>query len=333
LEETLYIIGNGFDRYHSLDTLYTSFGKFLKERDNEVYELLLNYFGLPDLTNNDLNKNQDSLLWANLETSLSYLDFETVLDDNENYIASPSSNDFEDSDYSSYGIQMEIIVKKLTIEFCELFRQFILEVKFPESVEGKHLNFEKNSIFLNFNYTDTIEKYYGIKTERILYLHGKAKNKNDKIILGHGIKPEKFQIKESQMPKNLSEEEQDLWRQEKSDNYDFSYELGKDEIITYFKNSFKHTDEIIQNNNSFFSRIKHIKKIIVIGHSISEVDQPYFKKIINELKGREIIWKITYYSESEYESHIEKIKKLGIDLNSVELIKIESLKPILPELF
>lgn len=41
-----------------------------------------------------------------------------------------------------------------------------------------------NSLFLNFNYTDTLEKTYNICSENILYIHGKALN-GDRLIIGH----------------------------------------------------------------------------------------------------------------------------------------------------
>jgi hypothetical protein len=49
--KTLYIIGNGFDIHHNLDTRYQSFANYLAENNSDVYDLLLNYYGLPDITN------------------------------------------------------------------------------------------------------------------------------------------------------------------------------------------------------------------------------------------------------------------------------------------
>lgn len=48
--KNLYIIGNGFDLYHGLDTKYQTFAKYLAENDSEVYDLLLTYYGLPDIS-------------------------------------------------------------------------------------------------------------------------------------------------------------------------------------------------------------------------------------------------------------------------------------------
>lgn len=36
----LYIIGNGFDRFYGLPTLYADFGNYIKSHDQEFYEHL-----------------------------------------------------------------------------------------------------------------------------------------------------------------------------------------------------------------------------------------------------------------------------------------------------
>ena len=55
----LYIIGNGFDLHHKMDTTYASFGLFLKEYNYEVYELLLEHYGFSDLN----RLNQESIAY------------------------------------------------------------------------------------------------------------------------------------------------------------------------------------------------------------------------------------------------------------------------------
>ncbi|MBK7632980.1 MAG: hypothetical protein IPJ13_00905 [Saprospiraceae bacterium] len=49
----LYIIGNGFDLHHNLDTWYSSFGLFLKKTYIDIYDVFLEYYGFGDLDEND----------------------------------------------------------------------------------------------------------------------------------------------------------------------------------------------------------------------------------------------------------------------------------------
>lgn len=41
----------------------------------------------------------------------------------------------------------------------------------------------------------------------------------------------------------------------------------------------KDTASILDNNSKYFDNMKSITEIIVLGHSLGEVDWPYFKKI------------------------------------------------------
>ena len=329
---TLYIIGNGFDRYHGLDTRYQSFALFLKSKHNCIYEMFTQYYGLPDLDENDKASLYDPL-WADFENALAKLDFQSVLEDNTDYLANPSSPDFRDRDWNTYQIEMEMIVDKLTKDLYKAFKEFILAVEFPENIDNKILDFKNDSAFLNFNYTDTLEQYYFIKASRILYIHGKAKNPGSILVLGHGREPSTFKEEVVKEPNGLSEEELKMWRDNMADEYDYSYELGKGELMSYFNGSFKSTQEIIQKNQAYFYDLKNVKEVFVLGHSVSEIDQPYFKSVIQGISDKKTTWTITYYSGSEHDSHLAKLIAVGLDKSQINLVKMETLKRSVPTLF
>lgn len=44
----------------------------------------------------------------------------------------------------------------------------------------------KNSLFLNFNYTRTIEQVYGIKASDICHIHGEVSSRTEGIYFGNG---------------------------------------------------------------------------------------------------------------------------------------------------
>ena len=186
----LYIIGNGFDSYHGLDTKYWSFAKYLNQIDKEVYELVLKYYGLPDIS-----KNYEYDAWAKFELSMADLDFEQVLDDYSDSIANLGGEDFRDSDWHTYQIDMERIVEKLTKRLISIFNDFIVNVQYPDNIEDSKLKLLSPSIFLSFNYTDTLQRYYNISIKDICYIHDKSSKEECKIILGHGTDPSKFEVK------------------------------------------------------------------------------------------------------------------------------------------
>ena len=240
--KTLYIIGNGFDLHHGLDTKYQSFGLFLKEKYSLLYDNLIEYYGLPTLDSDDDDTYYDSQ-WADFENALANLDFEYILDENTDFLPDIASDDFRDRDLHTYQQVMEQIVDDLTEKLYKVFKEFILNVKLPADISDKKLNVKTDAIFLNFNYTNTLEKYYEIKGSQILYIHNRA-NSDELLILGHGTDPNEFKPKAPIPPEGLSKEELYEWEQRIGEDYDYSYDSGKDELLTYFERSHKSTKEI-----------------------------------------------------------------------------------------
>lgn len=330
---TLYILGNGFDLYHSLDTKYQSFAKYLEKVDCEVYDLILNYYGLPHLTADSSNK--EYALWARFEEALADLDYEQVLEDNSGLTASLGDPDFRDRDWHSYQIEMELIIEKLTDNLKSRFTKFILSLNYPINIDHVRINLNSESLFLNFNYTDTLERYYSIERSRICYIHNKvekpkAANKrtlesNTQIILGHGTDPANYVDKDEVPPEGLSDEELDQWNEQMADQYEYSYDSAKSEILTYYTKSFKNSKDVISDNYGFFSEINNILNVFVLGHSISNVDIEYFKMIKSRI-AKKAIWNVAYYSDLEKKNHLQTLTDLGIDAQNINQIRIEDLK-------
>lgn len=322
--ETLYIIGNGFDRYHGLKTSYQNFGFFLQENYSNLYDNLVEYYGLPEIDPDDDDSYNDPL-WADFENALAELDFETILDENSGYLPDYASDEFRDRDYHAYQQVMERIVENLTCSLCKAFADFILNVEFPESSKVLLLKLDRNSMFFNFNYTSTLEHYYRINKSQIIYIHNKAESIDDTIILGHGVKPDNFKTEEIQEPEGLTDEQLSEWRQDMSDSYDYAYETGKEELISYFEKSFKPTNEIIEQNQQFFMKLSGIRDVYVLGHSLSEVDIPYFEKIKDSVNG-DAIWHVSNYYPEEKLSHSETLLKLGIKQENIQMIQLKDLQ-------
>ena len=317
----LYVIGNGFDLYHGLDTSYLSFGIFLKNSYPLIYEYLTQYHGISDITNR--LESSGLYLWSEFEVALADLDYEAILEDYSDYLASPGSEDFRDRDWGAFQIEIEKVIDEITINLFNAFHEFILSVKFPVSVDYKLLGIDKDGLYLNFNYTDSLEKLYNINKNNILYIHNQA-SLDDSVILGHGLNPKDLEPKEPEPPTDLSDEDYEEWAQMMSDSYDYSYELGKHEVIRYFAEAHKNTSSIIKENENFFLGLKDIKVVYVLGHSLSEVDIPYFNKIIDCVND-DANWIVTYFSEEEKLSLKETLIKCGVRNSMINLIKMNDL--------
>lgn len=317
----LIVVGNGFDIYHGLDTRYISFGKFLKRNYSTIYEHLLELYGF-----SDIDSASEDQLWAEFEHSLSLLDGDTVLENNSDYIARPASEGFRDRDWGAFAIEIETLVDELTEKLFKAFKEFILQVKFPSDNEVKASKLKLNSddLYLTFNYTNTLERYYKIPSKKIVYIHGKADLSENELLLGHGINPENFRGKKVEPPEGLTIEEVNEWQDNMADSYDHSYELGKDALLHYFTRSFKETSIVINDNRHFFNNLKNIKEILVLGHSLSEVDVPYFSKILTSVNSA-AVWFVTYYGDNEKAMHQHSLKNLGVEDDNVKLIEMSAL--------
>jgi len=315
----LYVIGNGFDVHHELDTKYTSFGLYLKNHYPDVYEVLLEHYGFGELEPKSPSSMSDPL-WSEFETNLSNLDTESVLEAHIESMPCYADPNFRDRDRYIFRTDMEQILELLTNKLYKAFKEFILAVKFPPLNDKKLIRLDRNATFLTFNYTDTLAKYYGVHDQNVLFIHNKAKEESEKLVLGHGIDPTAFEDKPIKPPEGLNDEEHEEWIQFQSDKYDYSFEIGKDEINKYFRKTFKGTHEIIERNEKFFSSLGNIDEVYVIGHSLSNVDLPYFSKLINSVK-TDAKWIVTFYSPEDKQRHFNTLNGLGI--SNISVVRIE----------
>ena len=100
----------------------------------------------------------------------------------------------------------------------------------------------------------------------------------------------------------------------------YAADQASSKIEGYFYDSAKKTEEIIINNLEFLNGLKDIKNIVVIGHSLSPVDHPYFRKIIEVNNFPEKLhWEISYHTE-EGKYRIKKFANMfDIAENNIEM--------------
>jgi len=315
MSKTLYIIGNGFDLHHGLKTSYYDFAQYLKTKDSNLYDLLEKYIAFAQ---------SDKDLWGKFEENLAGLDADQILEDNKNYLPNIASDAFRSGDMHVFPDIMDGIFINLTTDLIEVFQKFILDVEIPKSVYEKEINIDKNSLFLSFNYTNTLETIYKIEPKIILYIHNSPFYRYDSIILGHGMDPESFKEKAPHPPEGLTKEEEERW-QEEHDDYDYSYDTGKENLMKYFSHSYKPTKEIISKNKSFFSKLGGIDNIFILGHSLSSVDIPYFEEIVKSASPN-VHWTVSYYYGAEKETHLIALTTLGIKEENITFVELQELQ-------
>ena len=82
----------------------------------------------------------------------------------------------------------------------------------------------------------------------------------------------------------------------------------KEKIIAKLE---KKCDDIIVDNSDFFEGIRNISRIVVLGHSLSEVDMPYFREISRQI-GKEVTWDISYHTKDDLKRISEFKRELNI---------------------
>lgn len=312
--DTLYIIGNGFDRHHNLKTSYYDFSKYLKEKDSSLYNLLEDYVTYP---------NTDEDCWYRFEENLAGFDIDALIEENKDYLPDIASDNFRDRYLYTFPDVMSEKLKSLTIDLFAVFEHFIIEVVEPKTALENKIELNTNALFFNFNYTPTLESLYRIKKSNILYIHNIAGS--EEIILGHGIDPAKLTEEKEVMPDGLSDEEKHHWYEKQNDNFDYSFDTGKETIYQYFKDSYKPTIDIIKNNTSFFRKLNSITKVFVFGHSLANVDLPYFEEIIKNIANNSK-WTVSYYGDNELELHKTTLEEMGLNTENISFIELSDIQ-------
>ncbi len=308
----LYIIGNGFDIHHGLRTSYSDFCTYLKINNPEFYQYIDKY----------IDFDNSNTLWEDFENDLSKLKMDEILSDNSIYLPNILDETFKMGEFNNFPDALRQEKDSIVIGLRKNFESFLKSVKIPLSVMQRIVKINKDSYFLTFNYTDTLERLYSIDSRQILYIHNSIKDGN--IVFGHGISPEKFKEKALLPPNNLNALEKNEWFQ-KNDTWDYSFDVGKENLLEYFFETYKHTSELIKNNLSFFQNLNNIKCVFVLGHSLSDNDLPYFKEIIKNTPSS-IKWVLSFYSNKDYLNILNKLPNLGLKFENIELIKIEEIQ-------
>lgn len=284
MSSKLYIIGNGFDMHHGIPSSYGSFKDYVEETDRELYEELNKYF------------NPESL-WSDFEQTLQYIDTEEMVDYAMNFLESYSNPDWSDAMHHDYQYELEKKIDLVTEDLKRHFLNWILSLKIENHYQVDLLAFDKKAKFLNFNYTKTLEQLYKIDEKNIFYIHNKALDTNSLLILGHSRNP--ADVKSFNDTADI-------------ENQDTRVTEGNELLDNYFLETYKNSKEIINDNEQYFKNLSNVVEVVVVGHSMSEVDAPYFDKIVSVIDRENVIWKISYYDSKNIKTSKELLLNFGV---------------------
>lgn len=261
--KTLYIIGNGFDLMHRVPSSYYSFRDSLGKRNGlrESLELAL--------TEEDI--------WADFENALGTLNLDLM---GSRHIVNMWLDNFgyyddEDAGAAEFYMAVEAAANpiiNLVEELHPAFRRWINRLEIGTDDKPLSGLICADGKVLDFNYTEFIETLYGVHNYNICYIHGN-RTRNEQLILGHKSDVTLPFYEKERKPKNHRQAVIDVAQENVFDI------IGQyDDMLT------KNSREIIGRHQDFFSGLKEIDQIVVLGHSLSGVDWDYFAEVKRNVK-------------------------------------------------
>lgn len=287
----LYIIGNGFDLHHGLPTSYWCYKEYLKITEPEFvdrFDDFIKRYVIPNVVDVvvDIEK------WSELESYTKFIygfDVEEILEE-----ALASAED--DMDRASYWHDIQYMSDKYSEWINGIrtsFFEWIKTIKYSPNMKDKDLPIDKNAMYLNFNYTNTLEVLYEVPHENILHIHG---NLSEDIIFGNNEVPEA--VIESSLLEINTHEDAD-WRISEASEI-------LNSVLNQTKLYYKDTLTQINKNKRFFEQIKECEGIIIMGFGFGDEDDDYMDEIANQVRNLKRI-KVYYHEDKDIENFKEKL--------------------------
>ena len=323
----LYIIGNGFDMHHGINSSYFEYRMWLKKNHEDIYWKIVSLFYVDDESNESiiqLEKKQHPW-WKNFENSRGNIDLAEIVDNCVfNNYPDISSEEFRDRDYHAPEIDAELKLSTLVSDIKSTFEEWICSLNEPKITEKIFL-FIKNTFFISFNYTDTLENLYLIPRKSICYIHGKADN-NEELVIAHNKSWEDLMELADNTPEPPNEcvtpEELEEWY---SFHGDFITDQTRDVAVREYVNLRKDTLRIMSDNEQMFKSLSNVEKVYVYGFSFSDVDIHYIKELISIISPL-ARWEISYYSDSEMDDFSKIMQSLNVHSERMTFVKLKDLK-------
>ena len=275
----LYILGNGFDMAHGLNTSYSAFEKYVRTYHKDLYLFLGTMY----------RNNDPGWLWKDYERNLSNVDIAGMT---AKYIRLWKEMERH---------KLQNFFDTIYDDLQTLFHKWVVSINMTDCTGIMDLNTE--DYYISFNYTNVLETIYHIPRSHICYIHNDTKNQEMlRPIIGHG--EDNWQIES-----RIRNHESDIREVVKKEGWP-KWCDNENEWVSFLKNRFqelvgslkKLPNDNIMYNQSFFDRLSRLQidEVYVIGHSLARVDEPYFKKLLEYEAIKNAVWHISYHSLNEW---------------------------------
>lgn len=273
----LFIIGNGFDLWHKLPTNYKDFYK----QYNGYLDQIEHYFsyGL-----------QEEKLWSDFENVLGQFDESILIEEND-------FMDFSGDEFPTqqmYGLEDAVdnfsreIIDDITDNFTEWLKGISLNKLAQQMV------FPDQARYISFNYTSTLQQTYAVPETNVNHIHGSL-GQSSSLIFGH-----------TETVVHATAEEDTYYTE--------AINHGR-KVLEVLQ---KPVNDIIRSNlTPWLNEIENISMITVIGHSLNNIDLPYFSRIVEKFPDAH--WQCYSFSQKEVLAHSSILQQIGVPKNNLRV--------------
>lgn len=288
----LLVIGNGFDLHHGIPSRFSDFGRSVAASEPNIVRLIDEYLFV------------DEDFWNCFEARLATFDADNVIEYAEQFLVSYGAGDWSDAFHHDFEYEIQQIVDGLSRRLHTRFAKWIRSLPIPDAGAAPLVRcVDPEARFLTFNYTPTLQRLYGVPDRNVLHIHGRSSDPDDEIVLGHGWK------------RNV----EDMLAREVNENTDTRIAGGYRLIDEYFADTFKPTERIVERYRAEFDSLGDVTEVIVLGHSLADVDTPYFREVIARTPAS-TTWTVSCYLEPSVE--MERLNALGVPLHLARFARL-----------
>lgn len=294
----LFIIGNGFDLAHGLPTEYGDFHRYLQETYPDADEenasvpwATTGHHGEEFYDENEVVGYLMCLLsrtaeenWSDFENALGYLDFSYDLFDPSEFTDRDGEPNYAHTAYNNEDTASQLAgcVPQILDLFSEWVETIDIDGASPMAEFQRLIN-PSHDLFLNFNYTQTLEKLYGI--QNVCHIHGTL---GETLLVGHGAEP-------------------------RFDEKHWNPYIGSEDGIEFIQDILrKDTAGALDQHRSFFQKLSSgLSAVYSYGFSYGEVDEVYIKEICHAASTEPVIWYLHNHPSADHDRFKAVLRRCG----------------------
>lgn len=219
--------------------------------------------------------------WWNIEEMLQYFDAESAMEEAAEYLVGYGADDWSDDNHHVVQREAERIAAAMSDDLRAALARWVTTLDAHPIPSMAFMLLPPGTRYLNFNYTRTLQRAFRVSDTDVLHIHGQGR-RGDPLVLGHA--------RPVSDPKPMSAyggEDDDVRITEAAQILDETLNRAA-----------KRSGGIIDANGDWFRSLSSTTTVRVMGHSLAEVDHPYFEEIARHVRP-DAVWNVSCHSADD----------------------------------